>query len=664
MYKALQFLTRSKWSKRISGVITAVAIITMLLMPTATANAVAAVPCSTSGTWTQGEVNVYWLDVEQGDSQLIVGPSGKTLLIDLGETSWNTTGANTKATAIASRIRAICGTGSSPVALDYVMASHHHLDHIGYPSNPNDTTTVGNGLYQLLTPNGLGFTVGTLLDRDGGIWTDANADGDCDVGTSTAPAPETEYHNAGTTSQTAKRWICWLYGPASQADRSIINGHVTRLTNGSAWPAIDLGVGVTATIINANGKDTMQADGITPVSGDHTTQGGSGPPSENDYSVAVKIVYNKWTYATAGDSDGEYNTSVNGYTYNNIEAKLGPLYGNVDTYRANHHGSGHSSGGTFINQLKPESVFISCGSNNYGHPSNRVLTDLRNVVNDRGTGADIYLANNPCDPFQSDGTTATNYTGTFNSNGDVVLKTTGGGTGYTITYDTGSRNYLAYGGPTNTPTPTATNTPTATPTPLPPTATPTRTPTPVPPTATPTATPTTLNHIVISEFRTRGTNGANDEFIELYNPTGAAVNIGGWLIKGSNNAGSVSTRVTITAGTTLQPGKHWLATNSGTNGYSGTVTGNQTYSVGITDDGGIALFNGATIVDQVGMSTGSAYKEGTVLTPMTTNTNQGYERKLGGASASCVDAGNNSTDFKVTAPSAPQNMASATVNCP
>jgi uncharacterized heparinase superfamily protein len=112
----------------------------------------------------------------------------------------------------------------------------------------------------------------------------------------------------------------------------------------------------------------------------------------------------------------------------------------------------------------------------------------------------------------------------------------------------------------------------------------------------------------------------------------------------------------------LQPGQHWLAANSG--GYSGTVTANQTYTTGITDNGGIALFNGATIVDQVGMSTGSAYKEGTVLTPMTTNTNQGYERKLGGASGSCVDAGSNSTDFKVTTPSAPQNMASAVVNCP
>lgn len=408
------------------------------------AQAATAVPCSTAGTWAQGELNVYWLDVEQGDGQLIVGPTGKTLLIDLGETAWNSTGANTNATRVAAKIQQVCGTGTSPVALDYVMASHHHLDHIGYPWNPQEAPgSVGNGLYQLLTPGGLGFTVGTLLDHDGGTWTDVNADGQCTVGTSTAPSNEIAWHNVGTTSQTSRRWICWLYGPAGQADRATIAGHVVTLTNAAPWPAIDLGTGVTATILNANGKDTMQADGVTPVSGDHSAQGT--PPSENDYSIALRIAYGTWVYATAGDSDGEYNTSVNGYTYNNIEAKLAPLFGNVDTMRANHHGSGHSSSQAYLDALKPESVFFSCGANSYGHPSNRAMDALRALVNDRGVGADMYIANNPCDTLQADGVTATNYAGVLNTNGDIWLHTTGGGAGYVITYDLGSRTYTAYG---------------------------------------------------------------------------------------------------------------------------------------------------------------------------------------------------------------------------
>ena len=86
--------------------------------------------------------------------------------------------------------------------------------------------------------------------------------------------------------------------------------------------------------------------------------------------------------------------------------------------------------------------------------------------------------------------------------------------------------------------------------------------------------------VVISEFRTRGPLGGNDEFIELYNASGADVPIGGWLVKGSNNAATVSTRATIPAGTMLAAGCHYLLTNSSASDgpYSGSVAGDQTYT--------------------------------------------------------------------------------------
>jgi beta-lactamase superfamily II metal-dependent hydrolase len=481
----------------------------------------AAVACTTPNP---GEVTLYWFDVEQGDGQLLIGPSGRTLLIDLGETAWNSTGATTNVARIEALMRSICGTGASPVALDYVMASHHHLDHIGYAWNPSDAPgAVGNGLYKLLAPTasgGYGFTVGTLLDHDGGTWTDANGDGRCTVGTSAAPDPEIAWHNAGTTSQTARRWICWVYGPAGQADRANVAGHVVTLTNTAPWPAIDLGTGVTATILNANGKDTMQADGVTPVSGDHSAD--ATPPSENDYSIAVKVSYGAWRYATAGDSDGEYNTSVNGYTYNNIEAKIGPLFGAVDSMRANHHGSDHSSSQAYVNALTPVTAFISCGNNSFGHPGNRMLNALRTVVNPRGTGADIYIANNPCDTVQADGVTPTDYTGLLNSNGDVVLHTTSAGAGYVIQYSAGSRTYTAYGAPPPPPPPT---------------------PTPPPP---PPPDPST---VVINEFLMAPNPSTDGEWVELYNPTATAIDISGLYID-DVAAGGGAPKV-IPAGTTI-----------------------------------------------------------------------------------------------------------------
>src|SRR6188768_2699978 len=68
--------------------------------------------------------------------------------------------------------------------------------------------------------------------------------------------------------------------------------------------------------------------------------------------------------------------------------------------------------------------------------------------------------------------------------------------------------------------------------------------------------------VVISEFRVRGPNGGNDEFVELYNLSSSPVAIGGWKVVGSNSSGTTSVRATITAGTTLDPGCHYLLTNS------------------------------------------------------------------------------------------------------
>ncbi|HEY1014185.1 MAG TPA: lamin tail domain-containing protein, partial [Herpetosiphonaceae bacterium] len=171
--------------------------------------------------------------------------------------------------------------------------------------------------------------------------------------------------------------------------------------------------------------------------------------------------------------------------------------------------------------------------------------------------------------------------------------------------------------------------------------------------------------IVISEFRTRGPSGAADEFVELYNLSGSSVNIGGWKLNGSNSGGSISTRATVPANTTLSTGCRYLFTNAtASGGYSGSVAGNATYMTSFTDDGGLAILDSSNgIIDAVGMSTGSAYKEGTTLTQMAGTTNQSYERKPLGSNG--TDTDNNSADFTLNAgTSNPQNTSSTCGSTP
>ena len=166
-------------------------------------------------------------------------------------------------------------------------------------------------------------------------------------------------------------------------------------------------------------------------------------------------------------------------------------------------------------------------------------------------------------------------------------------------------------------------------------------------------------NIVISEFRLRGPNGAGDEFIELHNISASPINVGGWRVRASASfRNSEGDRVLIPSGTLINPGCYYLVALTGSNGFSGGVIPNLTYTTDVQDNGGIAITtNNGVPVDQVGMSIGSPYKEGTPLAPLTSNSNLGYERKPG-ASAGYVDTNDNAANFQVIAPSTPQNSAS------
>jgi hypothetical protein len=175
-----------------------------------------------------------------------------------------------------------------------------------------------------------------------------------------------------------------------------------------------------------------------------------------------------------------------------------------------------------------------------------------------------------------------------------------------------------------------------------------------------TATPSAPTHLVISEFRTSGPNGLEDEFVELYNPSGAAVNIGGWMIRKSSSCGTtLATLVTIPANTILLAGQHYLVAAT----TSSVTAADQTFAASLADDGGLALVSAlGTLVDQVGMCATTQYREGTTLLPLTGTSNQSYERKPGGAT-SCYDTNKNASDFALISPASPLKKASPVVMC-
>ena len=186
----------------------------------------------------------------------------------------------------------------------------------------------------------------------------------------------------------------------------------------------------------------------------------------------------------------------------------------------------------------------------------------------------------------------------------------------------------------------------------------------------------TAGTLVISEFRVRGPNGANDEFIEIYNDFGSDHTVAdsgagtGYAVAASDG----TARCIIPNGTVIPARGHYLCVNSV--GYSlssypagngTTATGDATYTTDIPDNAGIAIFNTsvagnfilANRFDAVG-SVGEAntlYKEGTGypnLTPFSID--YSFYRDNCGKSGSIStlgvcpistpkDTDNNATDF-------------------
>lgn len=170
------------------------------------------------------------------------------------------------------------------------------------------------------------------------------------------------------------------------------------------------------------------------------------------------------------------------------------------------------------------------------------------------------------------------------------------------------------------------------------------------------------NGLMISEFRFRGPAGGNDEFLELVNTSTSAVDISGYRLQGcASSGGNPSDRATVPSGAVLKSGQHYLFTNNGSSGYSGSVAGDQTYSTGFTDlqsgnSSGVRIVDASGgVIDGVGSPT-SPCREGTGITTPTTNGDNSFERKVGGRQ----DTDDNAADFTGPQVGNPQNSGQVT----
>lgn len=182
------------------------------------------------------------------------------------------------------------------------------------------------------------------------------------------------------------------------------------------------------------------------------------------------------------------------------------------------------------------------------------------------------------------------------------------------------------------------------------------------------------NHIVISQIQISGTTGANDEFVELYNPTSLAIDMTGWrLSKKTSSSGATPQNLVANLAGVMAPRGYYLIAHPSS---SFAAIADRIYSSSssaLTTNNTVSLFSdaGVTLVDKVGIGTASDVE--TTAFPTNPVSDQSILRKssAGSSESSLMSGGaefifgngydtdTNATDFVLMTISQPRNSLSA-----
>jgi len=269
-----------------------------------------------------GELKVFVLDVGpvNGDSILILAPSGKSVLIDAGDAG--------KGKVILDALKR-----NNIQQLDYFIVTHPHPDHMGGA----DEVMKGIKVLNIIDNGEAPDVPESLLPQ-------------------TKPAPKTNRNaprpRARTTGRTAS--VIKFYEDYKEAVTNS-GAQYEKATMGKQY---DLGGGARLTTFNPSEplftRDQMKTGGNVP----------------NVNSITIRLDYADFSMMLTGDA--EEQTEHRWLTKDlNLRATV---------LKVAHHGSKYATSQQFVDRVTPRVAIVSCGEwNRYGHPAQVVLDRLKGV---------------------------------------------------------------------------------------------------------------------------------------------------------------------------------------------------------------------------------------------------------------------------------------------
>ncbi|MDF9832618.1 beta-lactamase superfamily II metal-dependent hydrolase [Ereboglobus sp. PH5-5] len=295
--------------------------------------------------WSEGHLDIHFINIGSGESSLIIMPDGTTLLVDAGDHGNKDAyhlatlpdGTRQAGEWIARYVKR--ATKNAPGdALNYVLVSHLHGDHLGSPKK--HTPLAASGAYKRIGLTELAEHVSfeKILDRG---WPDYDF-----------PAPV----KTGVVTNYRKflDWQIANKGVKAERFNVGVNDQLVMRNNPAKYPNFEIrnlaSNGVVWTGVGANTRNHL------PDPKDVA----KGAIIENNCSIAFRLSYGAFDYFSGGDlSVNGTDTGSVGDMWKDIERPVALVTGPVDVMKANHHAYYDANSAFFLKSLRPRVIVVA-----------------------------------------------------------------------------------------------------------------------------------------------------------------------------------------------------------------------------------------------------------------------------------------------------------------
>lgn len=357
--------------------------------------------------WKEGFLDIHHINAGKGESAFLILPDGTTLLVDAGDTQrpkprvtdQKPNADRTPGEWIARYILHML-EGKHEKAIDYVLVTHFHGDHMGEIHEGSKNSKSGGYKLSGITEVAEHIPFIKIVDRG---WPDYNW-----------PVPQ-----ESADMKNYRQFIKWKTTNSGLIAEQFKTGHNNQfvlLKNPGKYPNFEIrNIAANGHVWTGTGSNVRNH--FPPLESIPSSQ----YPNENMLCTVFRLSYGKFDYFNGAD----ISTATPG-TWRDVETPVALVTGPVDVCLANHHAFFDAMSESFLQAVRPRVIIIQAWSPS--HPSACVLNRMFSQSVYPGP-RDIYTTNVM---EETKVVVGTGMDRMKSQQGHIVIRVNPGGENYTI----------------------------------------------------------------------------------------------------------------------------------------------------------------------------------------------------------------------------------------